>query len=104
MGNNVKNFNGSSLQEESIFHNDMIIGNFLDKYHNNTLKFMYSLNFAFSYCNSVPFVILLDDDYIIKLENAIKLIAKHSSNERLYLGYKVGRYPVRNKNSKYYVS
>jgi hypothetical protein len=40
---------------------------------------------------------------MLKLENALKLIDEHNPNERLYLGFKIGRYPIRQRSNKAYV-
>jgi len=96
----------SSIQMESKLYDDMLIGDFVDNYYNNTYKFMHSLKFANNYCpeSSAPFVMLLDDDFLLRLDNTITFIDSHSPDEKLYAGHKSGPYPSRSKNDKYYIS
>jgi len=109
MGLNVnETFNGSEIQTEAAINDDMIVGNFSDSYINNTYKYMHSLKFAHSYCSNspnAPFVILLDDDFMFKVENAAKFIKLHKPGEHLYAGNPMNGSPaIRKKTSKYYVS
>lgn len=92
-------FNHSSIRIESANYNDMLIGDFDDTYFNNTLKYMHSLKFARWYCfpniSIIPFTVLMDDDYILQLNNLVALINKHQPNEQLYMGLRVDSTPFR---------
>jgi len=99
-------FNRSLLQDESTIHKDMLIGDFVDGYFNNTLKYMHSLKFAQSYCseNNSTFLVLLDDDYMVNLDNLISLISKHQLDEKLYMGTRMNSSPFRLAFTKFRVS
>lgn len=104
---NDEPFNGSSLQVESAVYNDMLVGNFHDNYFNNTYKYMHSIKLARWHCYPksviVPFVVLMDDDYILRLDSLIALIGKHQPNEQLYLGQRVDTTPFRLSYRKFTV-
>lgn len=101
-------FDKSSLKSESAVYNDMLVGNFVDNYFNNTFKYMHSLKLARWHCfpnNSIlPFTVLMDDDYLVKLDNLVALISKHQPNEQLYMGQKIDTTPFRLKFRKFEVN
>uniref|UniRef100_A0A915PCS4 Hexosyltransferase n=1 Tax=Meloidogyne floridensis TaxID=298350 RepID=A0A915PCS4_9BILA len=74
-----------NLELENKKYEDLIIGDFIDNYFNNTLKFIYSIKFAHNYCNggTVPFVLLLDDDYLLLPWNLAAEVEKHVAHESI---------------------
>ncbi|KAI6191288.1 Hexosyltransferase [Aphelenchoides bicaudatus] len=102
-------FVGSALEAEAALHQDMLVADFQDSYFNNTYKFMHSLKLARWHCfpnSSVipPFLVLLDDDYLIRLDNLLNLLNKHQPNEQLYMGERWDTSPFRLTYRKFRVS
>ncbi|KAL3091509.1 hypothetical protein niasHS_005079 [Heterodera schachtii] len=74
----------NALEREAATHGDLLVGDFMDTYFNNTLKFVHSVRFARHYCalpNSVPFVLLLDDDFLLFPWNLITELQKCHKNK-----------------------
>uniref|UniRef100_A0A914E222 Hexosyltransferase n=1 Tax=Acrobeloides nanus TaxID=290746 RepID=A0A914E222_9BILA len=88
---------GDTLQAEAKEHGDLLVGDFIDNYRNNTMKFVHSLRFAKEYCSGlpVPYVFLVDDDYLVSIKNLVGEIDKHPPNERLYMGWRFDTSPFR---------
>lgn len=98
---------GDVLYAENREYGDLLVGDFYDDYYNNTLKFLTAIQFAYNYCaglGTVPFVFLVDDDYIVSIPNLIKEVKKWEPNDRLYMGWRFDTSPVRFRFSKYRVS
>ncbi|KAF7629301.1 Hexosyltransferase [Meloidogyne graminicola] len=95
-----------NLELENNKFGDLIIGDFIDNYFNNTFKFIHSIGFAKNYCNNgvVPFVLLLDDDYLFLPWNLEIELEKHISHERLYMGWRYDSSPFRLRWKKFKVS
>ncbi|CAD5229664.1 unnamed protein product [Bursaphelenchus okinawaensis] len=98
--------NIDELVRENDKHKDMIIGDFYDNYYNNTYKLMYTMKSAIEYCGSnVPFVISMDDDYVINLDNIVDYIQNATqTNDRLYSGWRMYGTPFRFRYNKFYIS
>uniref|UniRef100_A0AC34G204 Hexosyltransferase n=1 Tax=Panagrolaimus sp. ES5 TaxID=591445 RepID=A0AC34G204_9BILA len=88
---------GNVLEAEHKQFNDLLIGDFIDGYRNNTFKLMHALKFAQNYCSTGPvsYVFLVDDDYMISMKNLIVEVEKHPPNERLYMGWRFDTSPFR---------
>uniref|UniRef100_A0AC34RFM7 Hexosyltransferase n=1 Tax=Panagrolaimus sp. JU765 TaxID=591449 RepID=A0AC34RFM7_9BILA len=97
---------GNVLQAEQKQCDDLLVGDFYDGYRNNTLKFMHSIKYANSYCDSgtVPYVLLVDDDYFVSIPNLCSELEKHSPNERLYMGWRFDSSPFRLSFAKHKIS
>ncbi|KAE9554143.1 hypothetical protein FO519_002623 [Halicephalobus sp. NKZ332] len=97
---------GDILQAEQKQFGDLLVGEFKDHYRNNTLKFMHSIKYARNYCKSgtVPYVLLLDDDYLLSLKNLCTELDKHPPNEHLYMGWRFDTSPFRLIFQKHRVS
>ncbi|KAL7070375.1 hypothetical protein ACQ4LE_010357, partial [Meloidogyne hapla] len=95
-----------NLELENQKYGDLIIGDFIDNYFNNTFKFIHSIGFAHNYCNSgtVPFVLLLDDDYLLLPWNLAAEVEKHVSHERLYMGWRYDTSPFRLRWRKFRIN
>ncbi|CAD5229663.1 unnamed protein product [Bursaphelenchus okinawaensis] len=93
-----------SVTTENKFYKDMIIGDFVDNYYNNTYKMVYSIKTAYEYCGEVPYLVSMDDDYMISIPNLIEYLNKHTKNEQLYAGYRVDSSPFRLRFQRYAIS
>ncbi|CAK5078336.1 unnamed protein product [Meloidogyne enterolobii] len=101
---------GSSLENENLtggfrFRIIFVFGKPVDSVMDN-LEFIYSIKFAHNYCNggTVPFVLLLDDDYLLLPWNLAAEVEKHVAHERLYMGWRYDTSPFRLRWRKFRVS
>lgn len=89
---------------EDILHNDLLIGKPVDNYYNLTLKGMFLLTWAKTYCSN-HWLLYVDDDVIVNVQRTIDFVVsmKHVS-EHVFYG-QISRFPVnRNTKSKWFVS
>uniref|UniRef100_A0A8C8A515 Hexosyltransferase n=1 Tax=Otus sunia TaxID=257818 RepID=A0A8C8A515_9STRI len=95
------------LWRESEQYHDIIQQDFLDTYHNLTLKTLMGMKWVASYCSGASFVMKTDSDVFV---NTIYLIEKllgplSPPPQNYFTGcLMTGHKPIRNKNSKWYVS
>lgn len=96
------------LKRENEIYKDMVTGNFTDHYFNNTYKFAHSLKAAKEYCiqsqTTVPWTILMDDDYLVNVTALLTYLDKHQPNEQLYAGYRYDSSPFRLKFQRFSIS
>lgn len=93
------------LKDENKLYGDLISGHFLDSYDNLTLKTVSLLEWVDNYCNNIKFVLKTDDDMFINIPKLLSFIEKHAKEKWTIFGRLAKRWkPIRNKNSKYYVS
>ncbi|VDN34657.1 unnamed protein product [Gongylonema pulchrum] len=81
------------LRRELRLHRDVLIGNYIDSYRNNTLKFLSAVQFSFDYCReqrTVPYALFVDDDYLVLMQNLVAEVKKHDVS---LLAYPFDRYP-----------
>ena len=62
------------LNKENEEFKDIIQGDFLDSYYNNTLKTMMGLHWTFHYCNNVKYFLFVDDDYYVSTRNVLRFL------------------------------
>ncbi|MCP9263144.1 Hexosyltransferase [Dirofilaria immitis] len=95
------------LQNEINLHNDILVGDYIDSYRNNTLKFLSAVQFSFNYCHqqfTVPYAFFVDDDYLVLMQNLIAEVKKYSMHDRLYMGWRFDTRPFRTRFHKHRVS
>ncbi|VDM41071.1 unnamed protein product [Toxocara canis] len=99
---------GDVLTQESDMYGDLLIGDYVDAYRNNTLKFLSAVQLAFSYCskseNIVPFALFVDDDYFVSVQNLVAQLKLHRPAETLYMGWRFDSSPFRSRFHKHRVS
>lgn len=71
-----------AIDEENSKNKDIIQGDFLDSYYNNTVKTMMAFKWLNTYCSQIDYVLFVDDDYFVSPKNLIKLIRQF--NEEIY--------------------
>ncbi|CAD5234134.1 unnamed protein product [Bursaphelenchus xylophilus] len=99
MGHHGNNIN--TLIEENKKYMDMIIGDFRDHYYNNSYKLIYAMKTAMNFCSEVPFLLSLDDDYIINIDNVIRYVSGRVKDEKLYAGWRMYGEPYRYRFNKF---
>uniref|UniRef100_A0A0K0FL77 Hexosyltransferase n=1 Tax=Strongyloides venezuelensis TaxID=75913 RepID=A0A0K0FL77_STRVS len=105
LGNDVNN--KKNIENEYNLYKDLLVGDFVDNYRNNTLKLVVSFDYAKNYCNistPIPFYLFIDDDYFLSMENLISEVKRHIPSERLYMGYRFDSTPFRINLAKHYIS
>lgn len=95
-----------ALETESATHRDILQEDFVDTYNNLTLKTMMALQWASTSCQKAEFVMKTDDDMYVNLNSMSTALDKYKDVlQRSVGGYCVqSANPVRDKNSKWYVS
>ncbi|KGL99492.1 Beta-1,3-galactosyltransferase 2, partial [Charadrius vociferus] len=92
---------------ESEQYRDIIQQDFLDTYHNLTLKTLMGMKWVASYCSGASFVMKTDSDVFV---NTIYLIEKllrplSPPPQNYFTGCLMkGHKPIRNQNNKWYIS
>ena len=72
------NFGSATCQDlidsEAQEFGDIVQGDFIDTYYNNTWKTMMALKWLNEYCAGVQFALFVDDDYYVSTKNLLKFI------------------------------
>ncbi|XP_051553221.1 lactosylceramide 1,3-N-acetyl-beta-D-glucosaminyltransferase B [Myxocyprinus asiaticus] len=92
--------------EDQIYH-DLIQQDFIDSFHNLTLKLLLQLGWKETFCHHAQFLMSADDDVFVHIPNLIHYLQgiARSNVEDLWIGrVHRGSPPERDKESKYYVS
>lgn len=94
------------FSEDQRYH-DLIQQDFIDTFHNLTLKLLLQLGWKETYCRHAQFLMSADDDVFVHIHNLIHYLQGigRSNSKDLWMGrVHRGSPPVRDKESKYYVS
>ncbi|XP_067392699.1 lactosylceramide 1,3-N-acetyl-beta-D-glucosaminyltransferase [Emydura macquarii macquarii] len=87
-------------------YNDLIQQDFLDTFHNLTLKFLLQFGWVNAYCPHAKFIMSADDDIFIHMPNLVAYLQSlvEIGVQDIWIGrVHRGAPPVRDKTSKYYV-
>ncbi|XP_056421280.1 lactosylceramide 1,3-N-acetyl-beta-D-glucosaminyltransferase [Hyla sarda] len=94
------------LESENKVYNDLVQQDFLDTFHNLTLKFLLQFGWVNANCPNAKFIMTADDDIFIHTPNLVSYLKglDRIGVQNFWIGrVHRGSPPVRNKNSKYYV-
>nr|XP_002739735.1 PREDICTED: uncharacterized protein LOC100373738 [Saccoglossus kowalevskii] len=92
----------NKIAEESYLYGDIIQENIKENYKNLTLKTIMLLKWASTYCTRVDYVIKIDTDVFLNVDNMVELL-KYAPRTSFYLGEtKVETHPIRQPRSKWY--
>ena len=64
----------AKIKEESNKFSDIVQGNFIDSYYNNTIKTMMGLRWAAELCHQARFFAFFDDDYYVSTRNILRFL------------------------------
>ncbi|XP_068175227.1 lactosylceramide 1,3-N-acetyl-beta-D-glucosaminyltransferase A [Antennarius striatus] len=97
-----------ALLQEDHTYKDLIQQNFLDTFHNLTVKFILQFHWSHTYCPQASFLMSADDDIFVHMPNLVKylrqLLSSQSRAKDLWVGHvHRGAPPVRRKENKYHV-
>ncbi|NXR37481.1 B3GN5 glucosaminyltransferase, partial [Zosterops hypoxanthus] len=94
------------LELEDQKYQDLIQQDFLDTFHNLTLKLLLQFSWVNTYCPHARFIMSADDDIFIHMPNLVAYLQSltQMGAQDLWIGrVHRGSPPVRDKSSKYYV-
>lgn len=93
------------LQQENLQHHDLIQSNFQDSYHNLTIKTMMMLEWLAARCITASYVMKIDSDIFLHVQNLVKLLLDPSTAQQNYMtGLVWWHSPVlRNPFNKFYM-
>ena len=60
-----------NVEEEGAKFQDILQGDFIDQYYNNTIKTLMALQWATKFCRKSKFYFFVDDDYLVSIENLL---------------------------------
>ncbi|XP_005449987.1 beta-1,3-galactosyltransferase 1 [Oreochromis niloticus] len=91
-------------QESQIFH-DIIVEDFIDSYHNLTLKTLMGMRWVATFCSKAQYVLKTDSDIFVNMENLIFSLLKPTTKprRRYFTGYVINGGPIRDMRSKWYM-
>lgn len=84
LGNSDSDILQQLIDEESSKYGDIVQGDFLDTYFNNTIKTMLGFKWAVTFCPNSQFYMFVDDDYYVSTRNLLKFI-RHPTGYPQYL-------------------
>ncbi|XP_016104177.1 lactosylceramide 1,3-N-acetyl-beta-D-glucosaminyltransferase A [Sinocyclocheilus grahami] len=94
------------LHKEHMNHGDLVQQNFLDTFHNLTVKLLLQFRWTHENCVHTHFLMSADDDVFIHLPNLVHYLQdlKRQNVRNLWIGHvHRGAPPVRRRDSKYYM-
>ncbi|KAJ3588739.1 hypothetical protein NHX12_009593 [Muraenolepis orangiensis] len=91
--------------KENLQHHDLIQSDFIDSYHNLTIKTMVIMDWLASRCHMVPYAMKIDSDMFLNVENLVKMLKMPGTPTKEYAtGRLKSQTPVvRAKDSQWYV-
>ncbi|XP_073318602.1 beta-1,3-galactosyltransferase 1-like [Pagrus major] len=91
-------------QESQIFH-DIVVEDFIDSYHNLTLKTLMGMRWVATFCAKAQYVLKTDSDIFVNMENLIYNLLKPTTKprRRYFTGYVINGGPIRDMRSKWYM-
>lgn len=91
-----------NLIAENETYGDVIQTNFMDDFHNVTLKVAAVLEIGYKFCSKSKFIVKIDSDLFVFLPNFIKMLKKHENVSRTLIGNIMnGSPPIRTTEPSY---
>lgn len=93
------------VRQENLQHHDLIQSNFQDSYRNLTIKTMMMLQWLVAHCTSASYVMKIDSDMFLHVQNLVKLLLDLNTAKQNYMtGLVWWHSPVlRNPLNKFYM-
>ena len=95
-----------TLVREDQLHGDLVQQDFVDTFHNLTLKLIMQFSWAHAHCGHARFLMTADDDIFVHMPNLVRYlqdVAKRGVKDFWVGRVHRGAPPIRRKDSKYYV-
>lgn len=83
-----QNYSQPLLQKEEELYHDIVQGAFEDTYDNNIFKTLMIYKWIVEFCDSVDYILFVDDDYLVNVDNILDAIRRQKSFTVMY-GYKL---------------
>ena len=83
------------VEEENGLFKDIVQGDFIDTYYNNTIKTLMALQWATKFCANSKFYLFVDDDYLVSMENLLMFLLNPSAYPANYTYNKLNSIPTR---------
>ncbi|XP_051986849.1 beta-1,3-galactosyltransferase 1 [Xyrauchen texanus] len=92
-------------QESQIFH-DILVEDFVDSYHNLTLKTVMGMRWVYSFCPDAQYIMKTDSDIFVNMDNLVfKLLRPNTKpRRRFFTGRVINGGPIRDIRSKWFMS
>ncbi|XP_036409663.1 lactosylceramide 1,3-N-acetyl-beta-D-glucosaminyltransferase A-like [Megalops cyprinoides] len=95
-----------ALLREDRRHRDLVQQDFVDTFHNLTVKLLLQFRWAHTYCSHARFFMSADDDVFVHMPNLVRYL--RDMDQKGVRDFWIGRVhrgapPIRRKDSKYYV-
>ena len=74
----------ANIDLENEKHRDIVQGDFIDTYYNNTLKTLMGIKWAAEFCSTSRFYFFVDDDFYVSTRNLLRFL-RNPSNYPQYL-------------------
>lgn len=74
-----------TLKQESMQYRDLIQSNFVDSYHNLTIKTMVMMEWLANHCSKASFVLKVDSDVVVHVKNLVKLLLNPNTPKQNYM-------------------
>ncbi|XP_048098700.1 beta-1,3-galactosyltransferase 2 [Alosa alosa] len=94
----------NALAEENLKHADIILMDFLDSYHNLTVKTMMMMNWLVTYCQSASYVMKIDADIFLNVYYLINMLPFPAKKNYIIGSVINDGMPRRDEKSKWYLS
>lgn len=94
------------LRKEHLTHGDLIQQDFLDTFHNLTVKLLLQFHWTHKNCAHARFLMTADDDVFIHMPNLVRYLQdlRRRNVRNLWVGHvHRGAPPIRRRDSKYYM-
>ncbi|KAL0190527.1 hypothetical protein M9458_013225 [Cirrhinus mrigala] len=91
-------------QESQIFH-DILVEDFVDSYHNLTLKTLMGMRWVSSFCPNAQYVMKADSDIFVNMDNLVFNLLRPNSKprRRFFTGRVINGGPIRDVHSKWFM-
>ncbi|XP_060945189.1 beta-1,3-galactosyltransferase 1 [Limanda limanda] len=105
LGRNTDNVLNQMVEQESQIFHDIVVENFIDSYHNLTLKTMMGMRWVTTFCPKAQYILKTDSDIFVNMDNLIYKLLKPSTKprRRYFTGYVINGGPIRDMRSKWYM-
>lgn len=91
-------------QESQIFH-DILVEDFVDSYHNLTLKTLMGMRWVSLFCPNAQYVMKTDSDIFVNMDNLVFNLLRPNAKprRRFFTGHVINGGPIRDVHSKWFM-
>ncbi|XP_060784798.1 beta-1,3-galactosyltransferase 1 [Neoarius graeffei] len=105
LGRSTDNMLNQMVEQESQIFHDIVVEDFVDSYHNLTLKTLMGMRWVATFCNQAKYVMKTDSDIFVNMDNLVYKLLKPDTKprRRYFTGYVINGSPIRDIRSKWYM-